>query len=137
MNVNGYRRWLLEQIKLFNDDSEFACDRANETVPVIQQAQRIAIELGLPEIARHCATVTTTMLALPTARLVLCECLAMLKPQTPYFDSTAAANYLGITEKSIYGLVERKRLTPLRGPRRTYRFTREQLDQYLAKNTKL
>ena len=57
--------------------------------------------------------------------------------KTPYFDSTAAADYLGITEKSLYAIVERKRLTPLRGPRRTYRFTQKQLDDYLATNTQL
>jgi excisionase family DNA binding protein len=55
-----------------------------------------------------------------------------LAPPSPYFDSAAAANYLRITEQSLYGLVERKRLVPLRGPRRTYRFTKQQLDQYLA-----
>lgn len=54
-----------------------------------------------------------------------------------YFDSSQAADYLGITGASLYGLVERKRLVPLRGPRRTYRFTRNQLDNYLAANTDL
>ncbi len=54
-----------------------------------------------------------------------------------YFDSSQAADYLGITSASLYGLVERKRLVPLRGPRRTYRFTKKQLDHYLATNTQL
>ena len=52
-----------------------------------------------------------------------------------YFDSSQAADYLGITGASLYGLVERKRLVPLRGPRRSYRFTRKQLDDYLAKSS--
>jgi excisionase family DNA binding protein len=52
-----------------------------------------------------------------------------------YFDSSQAADYLGITGASLYALVERKRLVPLRGPRRTYRFTRKQLDDYLAKSS--
>lgn len=52
-----------------------------------------------------------------------------------HFDSQQAADYLGVTGASLYGLVERKRLVPLRGPRRTYRFTRKQLDNYLATNT--
>jgi excisionase family DNA binding protein len=52
-----------------------------------------------------------------------------------YFDSSQAADYLGITGASLYTLVERKRLVPLRGPRRTYRFTRKQLDDYLAKSS--
>lgn len=54
-----------------------------------------------------------------------------------YFDSPQAADYLGITKASLYGLVERKRIVPLRGPRRTYRFTKKQLDNYLATNTNL
>jgi excisionase family DNA binding protein len=137
MNINGFRRWLKAQIVMFDDDTECAGARADETVPTIREAEQIALKMGLPEIARHCATVTTTLLALPVAQEVLSECMAMLQSKTPYFDSTAAADYLGVTEKSLYGLVERKRLTPLRGPRRTYRFTREQLDHYLAENSKL
>ena len=105
MNVNGFRKWLKAQIASFDDDTDVACDRADETVPVIREAKKIAIELTLPDVARHCATVTTTMLALPVARLVLCECLAMLETKTPYFDSMAAADYLGITEKSLYAIV--------------------------------
>ena len=120
MNINGFRRWLKAQIVMFDDDTECAADRADETVPTIREAEQIALKMGLPDIARHCATVTTTLLALPVAQEVLSECMAMLQ-----------------SKKSLYGLVERKRLTPLRGPRRTYRFTREQLDHYLAENSKL
>ena len=54
-----------------------------------------------------------------------------------HFDRAQAADYLGITAASLYGLVERKRIVPLRGPRRTYRFTKEQLEKYLASNTQL
>jgi excisionase family DNA binding protein len=51
--------------------------------------------------------------------------------KSPYMDSDEAAAYLGITVKSLYGQVERQRIRPLRGPRRTYRFTTEMLDEYL------
>lgn len=54
-----------------------------------------------------------------------------------YFDSRQAADYIKVTAASLYGLVERKRIVPLRGPRRTYRFTRKQLDNYLGTNTNL
>jgi hypothetical protein len=54
-----------------------------------------------------------------------------------YFDSRQAADYIGVTIASLYGLVERKRIVPLRGPRRTYRFTKKQLEHYLATNTQL
>jgi excisionase family DNA binding protein len=53
------------------------------------------------------------------------------KRRSPYIDSEEAATYLGITIKSLYGQVERGHIKPLRGPRRTYRFTTEMLDEYL------
>jgi excisionase family DNA binding protein len=52
-------------------------------------------------------------------------------PHSPYLDAEQAATYLGTTLSSLYGLVERRRLRPLRGPRRRYRFTTEMLDEYL------
>jgi excisionase family DNA binding protein len=53
------------------------------------------------------------------------------KRTSPYLDAQEAAEYLGINVKSLYGLVERRQLEPLRGPKRTYRFTKELLDEYL------
>jgi excisionase family DNA binding protein len=53
--------------------------------------------------------------------------------RSPYLDATEAAAYLGITLKSLYGIVERGHLEPLRGPRRRYRFTSVMLDEYLAR----
>ncbi len=56
------------------------------------------------------------------------------KRESPYLMAQEAADYLGITIRSLYGQIERRRLIPLRGPRRTYRFTTEMLDDYLARN---
>ncbi len=53
--------------------------------------------------------------------------------RSPYLDAEEAAAYLGISIKSLYGIVERGRLVPLRGPRRRYRFTTAMLDEYLAR----
>ncbi len=54
------------------------------------------------------------------------------RPQgSPYLNAQEAATYLGINVKSLYGLVERRQLKPLRGPKRVYRFTEEMLDEYL------
>ena len=53
--------------------------------------------------------------------------------RSPYLGANDAAEYLGITISSLYGVVERGDLTPLRGPRRTYRFTQEMLDDYLKR----
>jgi excisionase family DNA binding protein len=70
---------------------------------------------------------------------------ALLRPDTilsaterpvatsPYLDAEQAAAYLGITVSSLYGIVERGHLIPLRGPRRRYRFTKELLDDYLRR----
>jgi excisionase family DNA binding protein len=54
------------------------------------------------------------------------------QPQQPptYLNAEEAASYLRKTVKAMYGLVERGRLKPLPGSRR-YRFTREQLDEFL------
>lgn len=54
---------------------------------------------------------------------------------SPYLDAEQAAAYLGITVDSLYGIVERRHLTPLRVPRRRYRFTKELLDEYLRRRT--
>ena len=155
MTINNFRRWLKAKIDSFDDDTECATDRADETVPVIQQAEKIAIELGLPEIARHCATVTTTMLALPTARLVLCECLAMLskgkpaeasspsrpeatRPNQPdqlgLFTVAEAAKLLKVSQDTIYSLCSSGTLHPRRigGDRGSLRFTLDDLRACLS-----
>jgi excisionase family DNA binding protein len=54
-------------------------------------------------------------------------------PASPYLTAEEAARYLGISVKSLYGVVERRHLVPLRGPRRAYRFTTEILDEYLRR----
>lgn len=53
--------------------------------------------------------------------------------QSPYLGAEQAAGYLGISVKSLYGLVERRQITPLRGPKRTYRFTEDILHEYLGR----
>jgi len=55
------------------------------------------------------------------------------RPASPYLTAVEAAQYLGISIKSLYGAVERRHLVPLRGPRRSYRFTVEMLDEYLKR----
>ena len=53
--------------------------------------------------------------------------------ESPYLDSDKAAQYLSIDVKQLYRQVELGRLKPLRGPRNSYRFTKQQLDHYLGK----
>lgn len=53
--------------------------------------------------------------------------------RSPYLAAGEAAEYLGITVSSLYGVVERGHLMPLRGPRRSYRFTESMLDEYLKR----
>jgi excisionase family DNA binding protein len=52
------------------------------------------------------------------------------KHASPYMLAEQAADYLQVTVKALYGLVERRKLRPLPGHRR-YRFTAQQLDSYL------
>jgi len=71
------------------------------------------------------------------AKGYLARCLAVLPQpaeiESPYFDSEKAAQYLGIDVKQLYRQVELRRLKPLRGPRNSYRFTKQLLDNYLGK----
>ncbi len=52
---------------------------------------------------------------------------------SPYLDTRKAAAYLGVSLGSLYGIVERGQIRPLRGPRRRYRFTAAMLDEYLGR----
>lgn len=76
--------------------------------------------------------------ATAAAMLVLAERLgqqpaADASAKTPrYLNAEQAAEYLGCTVKSLYRQVELGNLTPLRGPKRSYRFTPQMLDRYLA-----
>jgi excisionase family DNA binding protein len=49
-----------------------------------------------------------------------------------YLNAEQAAEYLGCSVKSLYRQVELGKLVPLRGPKRSYRFTAAMLDRYLA-----
>ena len=51
--------------------------------------------------------------------------------KSPYLNSEEAAEYLRTSISSLYGLVDRKQINPLRGPKRSYRFTPRMLDDYL------
>ena len=72
----------------------------------------------------------------PAATNTVVPTAKMAKPrrESPYLDVQQAADYLGITRKSMYGQVERRNIVPLRGPRGTYRFTVEMLDEYLKRD---
>jgi hypothetical protein len=106
-----------------------------------ERAGNLAAKLGLADLYRRSLDFGE-FAEWPHVKAYLAECLAAVpepprresKPATtsPYLDSRQAADYLGITMDSLYGLVEIGRLAPLRGPRRTYRFTPKMLDDYLC-----
>jgi hypothetical protein len=77
-------------------------------------------EIGQPVLGPALSD-TSTILTNPEKRVV----------ESPYLNAEEAAAYLGITKASLYGIVERRRIVPLRGPKRTYRFTKRMLDDYL------
>ena len=136
MNVNGYRRWLKAQIASFDDDTDIACDRADETVPVIRAAEKLAIELGLPDVAKHCATVTTRMLALRSAQLVLCECAAMLpNEKADSLTPPQVAKRLGVNADKVLSWIRSGELSAVNvtikpGGRPKYRITAADLDTF-------
>jgi excisionase family DNA binding protein len=94
----------------------------------------------LEEVSKRLAKQGQTELYTASLEVPACDPIAIktfltrciTKPQSEYLDANAAAEYLGISLKSLYTLVERRRLIPLRGPRRTYRFTKGMLDAYLS-----
>lgn len=55
--------------------------------------------------------------------------------KSPYMNSKEAAEYLLTSVSSLYGLVDRRQIIPLRGPKRSYRFTARMLDEYLRSRT--
>jgi excisionase family DNA binding protein len=88
-------------------------------VEMLAQLKRIADNLIAPQPKQINGTDDDSPTPLPQRR------------KSPYMDSEEAADYLGISVKSLYGQVERGHIKPLRGPRRQYRFTVEMLDEYL------
>jgi excisionase family DNA binding protein len=107
---------------------------------VVCEARQHALALGLPDLIPEVTLQIGNNHVMPPrdAQQSLSRALAGLPVttvQSPYLDSQQAADYLQVTMKSLYELVGRRRLNPLRGPRRSYRFTRQQLDEYLAQNT--
>jgi hypothetical protein len=137
MTTNKFKSWLQRQIASWDDDRECAIDRADETVEVIKQAERMAIDLALPEVARKCNAVTTTLLALRPAQLFLCELVAML-PSEPtekegMLSLRAASKLLGYTESGLRKLVDKKRIEYFQAKRwGPIKFKREWLDSFVA-----
>lgn len=81
-NVAAFRRWLRAEIKWMNDpypDEQQFYDAAN----AITKARRIAVGLGLPDVARICGTIRTPALALPVAQEVLADCLVATNKKKP------------------------------------------------------
>jgi hypothetical protein len=56
--------------------------------------------------------------------------------ESPYYTCSQAAAYIHSTPKSIQGLVEAGSLRPFRGSRNRYLFTKEMLDDYVARKAK-
>lgn len=127
-----FRRWVQDNYEELNTVCRYAKPDPFQDMAAadtVEEAGRLACRFG----AGHLLEANGSTLTPRAALAILGRLLAWANQvERPYLDSYAACNYLGITEQSLYDLVARKRLTPLRGPRRTYRFTRQQLDDYLA-----
>jgi excisionase family DNA binding protein len=137
--ISDLPRWLREQFETFQHLDTFGLpDHGDfdgfEAATLVNECQRVACGFGAPLVGDE-QTVTSIRAGVETLGHLLAWARDRTAAASPYFDSSAACNYLGITGQSLYGLVERKRLVPLRGPRRTYRFTRKQLDDYLENPT--
>ena len=128
-NIADYRRLLQTRFNTLSALCTADTDVWQEwqLAEIVEEAQIQGTRYGLDLVAPEAASLT------PRAAVAIIGKLLAAVGNVPskFLDSAGACDYLGITEQSLYGLVERKRLTPLRGPRRSYRFTPQQLDQYL------
>lgn len=104
------KRQIKYYLQSFDDDSETAETRHDETIGAIREIQNCAIELGLPRVAEVCSSVKTRFLALSSARIVLSECLSLLKADSDLLTVKQAADRLGVSQRTIYDLVACGRL---------------------------
>lgn len=56
--------------------------------------------------------------------------------KSPYLNSEEAAEYIRTSMSSLYGVINRGHIDPLRGPKDSYRFTTRMLDDYLRRKKK-
>jgi excisionase family DNA binding protein len=142
--IADFRRWLLDRMDELDRLYEHpAPDESlwSRCLDVVQEAGDLAARRGITELlerSRSFDGATEPM----DAKAFLSDCVTVIAsqpripdPEPPHFDGGQAADYLGITMGSLQGLVDRRRLIPLRGPRNSYRFTREKLDEYLHATT--
>lgn len=147
MTIDDYRAWILAQLDRleprtsdtlpYEEDNLFL-EAAACYAEAARQAGDRAARLGFPGLHRRSLDFGQYAEWLEV-KTYLSECLAAIRVpepapepvKSPYLDAKGAADYLGITVKSLYGLVSLGRLEPLRGSKRSYRFTTAMLDEYL------
>ena len=117
LSVEGGDPSPLERIAVALEGLRTECRRIADSVEVCPLAPRVQVA----ELEEHDSLTGKVRLA------------AEERPRSPYLGAGEAAEYLGITVSSLYGVVERGHVVPLRGPRRSYRFTESMLDEYLKR----
>ena len=134
-NLTQFLHWLERQFADMEVYTRFAevdfYDKLG-IAEMVEQASRLACRFGGGHlIGREQGVLTPREALVILGRLLAWAREQSSQPAGKYLDSQAAADYLGITVKSLYAQVERGRLKPLRGPKRSYRFTSQMLDSYL------
>lgn len=133
MTINDFHRWIKREIDALEGAD---CD---DTLPSIRDAQEIGLQLGLPQVYRHCATVTTTMLAASTARLVLCECLAMLPSNSDALTPPQVAKLFGVNPDKVLSWIRKGELHAVNvtanGGRPKYRIASADLEAFKLRRT--
>ena len=137
MTLTELRKFIKHYLDSFDDDS----DRCDETVEVIRDIKEAAIELNLPRVAEVCASVKVPFLALSTARIVLCECLALLPTKHASLLTTAdVAERLQVNRSKVLGWIAYGRLKAVNTAkgalgRPRWRIKQADLDDFLAGRT--
>jgi excisionase family DNA binding protein len=133
MTINSFRSWIKREIESLDGAN---CD---ETLPSIGEAKQIALQLGLPDVVRCLATVTTTMLAASTTRLVLCECLAMLPTNSETLTPPQVAKMLSVNPDKVLNWIRKGELQAVNvtanGGRPKYRIASADLEAFKLRRT--
>jgi len=112
MSRHDYAGWLRAEILSLDEPPEPDLPTLEDAAETVREARRIAESLGWPDLVPLC---TADALALRTARRILSKALAVVDPPASGpLTVKEAAERLGVSPKTLYSLIEARKLPCLR-----------------------